>query len=1283
MRFLNSRRIILFFGLATVVIVALIAGISSYLNSPAFNARAREYIVRQIEQRTGATATLKTFGWSFWHERFRLDDLTLRGLEPAAEAPLAHFRRIDISLKFRTLLEKKIDLFELTFSEPEVHVIVNPDGTTNVPSPESRGRKPFDFAISIDNFNIIGGSALLNEQAVNIDFSVKKLAAILNYRQARQVLESHFRYDGLLDRTSESALPIPYTLAADVDYTRSTLVAQKIVLSSGASQVKLQGRVNQLLSRNISGRLEYTGNFRVPFLNYFFAKEKFGGKADVKGFLEFSAGHFLTRGNTASDAIDFEEWHATRLASEYAYQYPEKRLSFNKLRTGLLGGSVAGSVTVENLPGQAHVVLDLDYGNIDAASLASAYPWDPRYRIFSTLTGKLNGWFDGKFDRFELGGHADFASYAPPSSIDVIPLPLDGSADYQVRPRQARVSNADVRLYSTTVKGEGLIDPTMSDMKITMRSSNLKDVAFVYADLNGNGSFDGSVTGAIVKPVFDGEFALKDYTFRQWKIQQASGSARLDLAGEYATLRNVRLTQGESQVLINGSTALSGAHSNLQIESNRLTAQDVRSFVNRDFRGTFAGAVHITALSPAVMLEGDIRANDLSIASHLVGDVRGHIRYFEPVIDIDQLTVRQNDSTLTGNITFNRGNDALKFSASATSVNLQMFYPLGLPDTVQGVIRQASIQGDGTTSRPNIAGNGRIQNLSIHGEVFPQAQVELASKGSMLDAHVSAGKDVDLTAQIDTATKGYPFTAQAKFNQYPVERIAQLSEGTIRLTGNVDLSGLLTDRARLQGRGQIEAANLSLQGQELQTTKPFGVDFNSDRLTVSAVSLTGKGTRVDVAGTIAFTDRAPLNLDVNGQIDLAPFVPASSEWDASGTVALRNVHVTGTIQAPNLVGTARLNNINLGRRGFFTNLTNLNGDVSFDPGRVTLNGIQGQMGPGTVRADGTAQLERGTLQAMNIRIDANDVRFRYPEGLRTLVNAQLVLRGNSNSPLLEGNVQIQSLAYRSDFEEFLALVTEHNLNQSTSAAGRLRLAVHIEGSRNITIQNQLANVEARIDVDLKGTVDDPSLTGHVEASGGTLVFQGNRYTVTRGNIDFTDPLKVEPVVDIEAESEIRDYRVILTVGGRGDKLRLNMRSEPPLPELEIVSLIAGGRTREEIAARPGSAVPTSEQLFQSGAASILSDLLQQRVGNRLGLGTTTRVHVDPFLVGAENNPGARVTLSEQVTKELAITYSQDLSSNRQQLILIEYFVTPKTSILGSRDELGNFGLDIRLRKRIK
>jgi hypothetical protein len=491
LKFLNRRRITLLLAILILCVAAAIGAIVAYLNSPSFNEQARQYVAREIERRTGTTVQLKTLTWSVWHQRFRLDELTLRGLEPGEDAPLAHFKRVDVGLNIRTLFEKKIDLFELTLTDPEFHVLVKRDGTTNIPTATAQvPGKPLSFETSIQNFNIIGGSALLNESRININFSARNLASVLNYQASRQVLQTHLRYDGILDRVSEDKRSIPYTIAADMDYTRGTLITHRIVVTSGGSEVKLQGRVNDVLSRNISGRLEYAGNVQVPFLNYFYTKEQFRGKADVAGFLEFSAGRFLTEGNAIADAVECEGWRATKVNGQYSYKYPEKRLSFRRMKTGFAGGAVTGDAVVENLPGPSRVVLNLNYRDMDAAELVRAYPWDPKYRIFSRIAGTLNGWFEGKFVRFELGGHAELTSYAGPPSSEVVALPLDGSTDYRLEPQQARIANADVRLYSTSAKGEGLIHATMSDLKLSMTSLNL--LLFIPMPMGAGRLMDGS-----------------------------------------------------------------------------------------------------------------------------------------------------------------------------------------------------------------------------------------------------------------------------------------------------------------------------------------------------------------------------------------------------------------------------------------------------------------------------------------------------------------------------------------------------------------------------------------------------------------------------------------------------------------------------------------------------------------------------------------------------------------------------------------------------------------------
>src|SRR5262245_18312381 len=427
LRFFSRRRIIASLGIAVLVIVTAIAGAIAYVNSRAFEARARRSIIDEIQRRTGATVTLRDFHWSFWERRFRLEDLVLHGLEGPDHAPLAHFTRISIGLDFRTLLQHRIDLFELTMTQPEFQVIVTPDGKTNFLTLQTQPlTKPVDFEISIENFNVVNGSAILNERRIDLDLSLTNLTALLNYDGRREVLNAHLRYDGVADRSPGVRLAIPYTLSAELDYTRATVLAHRVIVTSAQNELKLQGKINQVLSTDISGKLEYTGALQVPFLNYFFVPEKFSGKATAQGFLEFSRNEFFTQGVATSEAIDFDAWHATKLSGEYTYRYPERRLTFRNFKNEFGGGSVAGDAEVENLPGLSRVHLNLHYANVDAAGLKRAFPWDPRYRIYSTASGTLNGWFEGKLRVFNLSGHVDLKSYQPPAAGTSLHSPLMG-----------------------------------------------------------------------------------------------------------------------------------------------------------------------------------------------------------------------------------------------------------------------------------------------------------------------------------------------------------------------------------------------------------------------------------------------------------------------------------------------------------------------------------------------------------------------------------------------------------------------------------------------------------------------------------------------------------------------------------------------------------------------------------------------------------------------------------------------------------------------------------------
>jgi translocation and assembly module TamB len=102
------------------------------------------------------------------------------------------------------------------------------------------------------------------------------------------------------------------------------------------------------------------------------------------------------------------------------------------------------------------------------------------------------------------------------------------------------------------------------------------------------------------------------------------------------------------------------------------------------------------------------------------------------------------------------------------------------------------------------------------------------------------------------------------------------------------------------------------------------------------------------------------------------------------------------------------------------------------------------------------------------------------------------------------------------------------------------------------------------------------------------------------------------------------------------------------------------------------------------AASVLSENLTgvngKRVQRIFGLES---FRVDPFLAGAENDPTARITISERISKDLVVTFSRNLTTNQDQIVVIEYDVTKNLSLVATRDEDGNYGLDFRFRKRFR
>src|SRR5688572_12853652 len=135
LRFFNRRALFTALAIVALVCVSLFGGLFVYINSAGFKDRIRQSLVREIEARTGTSAALGKVRWNLREQRIFLEDITLRGLEPADGPPLARIESITAGVNFRSLLQRRLNLFQLTITRPRFRLLIDSSGKTNFPSP--------------------------------------------------------------------------------------------------------------------------------------------------------------------------------------------------------------------------------------------------------------------------------------------------------------------------------------------------------------------------------------------------------------------------------------------------------------------------------------------------------------------------------------------------------------------------------------------------------------------------------------------------------------------------------------------------------------------------------------------------------------------------------------------------------------------------------------------------------------------------------------------------------------------------------------------------------------------------------------------------------------------------------------------------------------------------------------------------------------------------------------------------------------------------------------------
>ena len=832
----------------------------------------------------------------------------------------------------------------------------------------------------------------------------------------------------------------------------------------------------------------------------------------------------------------------------------------------------------------------------------------------------------------------------------------------------------------------------------------------VPVQLNGQAQFHGTVTGSLRDPDFSGHLEATNFTVIPPTSMPAAAQAASQLHFDTITadaaysagslsVRAATLVQGKTTIQVSGEVrGREDVPTELFADSSQVRAQV--QVKNADLQPWLALTGKSYPVSGTLNLEArtDGTIGDLNAAGQLTltgGSIDGepyrslttNVSVQGREVSASHLVFAVDGGRITGNGGYNLATQRANFDLQGSGFELAHIKRLQNEQyPILGTVA-FSAKGGGTLREPSLQASVHLTNLRLARESTGSVDIEAHTVGRALATQVSAHlNNSTISLQGETQLTGdYATRATlniAKFDIDPILRTFSVTgiRGSSSIAATVAVDGPLKRPKELSGTAEVSEFALTLEDVPIHSDGPLHATLRNGTLLVDEFHIVGQDTDLRTHGSIGLFEKPrPIQGTASGSVNMALVQTLDTDILSSGHVDF-SMNAAGTIDNPDLTGNVKFTNVNVALEDYVNGLSRMNGELVFDQNRLDFRNVTAYSGGGLIKVGGFVTYRHGLYA--DLTATANDVHIRYPEGVTSTASANIRFQGSQASMLLSGKVLLTgfSVSPNVDFAAVAASTSGVSLPPNpNSPSNRVRLDIRISSSPSLNFQNSFARLAGNVDLAIRGTLAQPTVLGRVTITEGRATFNGDKFELQHGEIYFTNPVRIQPTLDIIATTTVEDYTITISLQGTTSKLNPTFRSDPPLSEQDIFSLLAMGRTQEE-----QQIYSTEEQQagVNSTADSLLGGALNATISNRIqklfGGGS---VRIDPTFVSGVGNATARITVQEPISKNATLTYATNVNSTAEQLIQGEWRITQDFSVLAVRDESGVFSLIFRLRRR--
>ena len=822
------------------------------------------------------------------------------------------------------------------------------------------------------------------------------------------------------------------------------------------------------------------------------------------------------------------------------------------------------------------------------------------------------------------------------------------------------------------VNGWYNLNTDVLDLNAKARAARIENVIRTVTDVPITGWFetDNHITGTAANPIIEGRAHLWDGSaygklvtnaFAKYNYQNDTLELyRFDIEGYGAT--------------ITGGGTVSKEAINIDFEGKKIDMG--RLLINTDYKvdGLLSGRGQITGSVDNPQFNGYISSDALSVNGELLNDIHGRVYADKSVVNVQDFTFAEADG---GRYTAKGG---MKFDDSR-----QLF---GVLDVTNGSVKNlltlldrsnehidgklnGSVEIGGTRDNPSANVTGKINDVSIDEKIVGDATIDasLANrkfKVTTLKLPVDEGliaiggtMDLDGQADLQVALKDVDIVPFLPLMGKDIQATGWVT-GVVNITGEtknpkVELSGAV-ESGSFNGVGIDEGFVLAtMQDQVIQIQRIQGAKSGYKLSVYGKIPLAA----IFTSGYIPANDSKSMDVTIDfNEADMA-VIPLLTTSVKEATGPLKGtVHITGTIDQPEAYGTVSVRNGTMKLASVENQITGIDGDLIF-------SGQQGDfqsrinMGKGSAGLAAKVNWSGHTLTNYKAAVQLEDLEVRS-EYVRGPLNGELYIADRDGLPTLIGTLNLEKIQFKIP----LSL-------QSSESTKDMGVDVTVHAGKGVRLYDRtLYNMFISGDVHFGGSLQNPTASGQFDVRNGTFKYLSHVFNITKGNAHFVGGSYL-PNLQLEAETNVSNYTIMLGVKGTVDHMDLSLSSNPTLSRKQIISMLTFGRGADS-----NSSTLTNEDVnavatagLQMFAFGYVQDALQNTLGlDRINITTGSIDPDEPTNRDTASN--YNIEIGKYVLPRVMLTYSQGIN-NKQNKYGIEYSVKRNLKFTGWHTSKGN------------